>query len=122
MPLTPEMLATLTSGGYRGPNPVTTVGRGNTNFGGYPGAGGVLPGVMGGMPPGAMPPGVGMPPGAGMMPPGAGMMPPGVPPVVPPGVPAGPPPGIPQMPMRRIGNPVQGQQQVIPLPRINFAG
>ena len=58
-------LAGLGMGGYRGPNPVTTVGRGGTDFSGFPGA-------MGAMPPGMGAPGMGAPPQVGQLPPGIG--------------------------------------------------
>lgn len=67
---TPAGLSSLTSGGYRGPNPVSTIGRGGIDFSGFPGAqNGVAP--MGLPPQAAMAPGM-----SGQMLPTQGMRPP----------------------------------------------
>lgn len=70
----PAGLASLASGGYRGPNPVTTIGRGGIDFSGFPGA-------MNGVSP------MGLPPQAAMAPGMSGQM-------------IGPPQGLPGMDMR----------------------
>ena len=52
----PAGLSSLAAGGYRGPNPVTTIGRAGIDFSGFPGA-------QNGVSPMALPPQAGMAPG-----------------------------------------------------------
>src|SRR5215203_4122976 len=77
-------LASLPPSGYRGPNPVTSIGRGATDFSGFPGAmNGVSPLMSA---PSGIPLGMGQPP--------MGQLPQGMPPMGMPGM----QPGMPAMP------------------------